>query len=152
MSAFIGSDQQRKNMAHSHTSLGNRFFTAAGPRLWNNLPFHTCDSELRLAPLSERTSLNVRHSLSKNFTVLPAQFTNTLLSTNGMNQICLCFPSRSWSSWEGWKAELAWAPPLRWTVCPRPIRVTAVRCSNRQSSLGKDILEYASIRIHVIYR
>jgi len=30
------------------TSLGDQSFTAAGPRLWNNLPFHRRNSELSL--------------------------------------------------------------------------------------------------------
>ena len=32
----------------THTRLGNWFFSAAGPRLWNNLPLHLCDFELSL--------------------------------------------------------------------------------------------------------
>jgi len=36
------------DVPRTHTSLGNRSFTAAGPCLWNNLPVHLRDSELTL--------------------------------------------------------------------------------------------------------
>jgi len=36
------------DVPRTHTSLGDRSFTAAGPRLWNNLPVHLWDSELTL--------------------------------------------------------------------------------------------------------
>jgi len=39
------------DVPRTHTSLGDRSFTAAGPRLWNNLPVHLWDSELTLLEL-----------------------------------------------------------------------------------------------------
>jgi len=38
------------DVPRTHTTLGDRSFTAAGPHLWNNLPLHLRDFEL---PLSE---------------------------------------------------------------------------------------------------
>jgi len=39
------------DVSRTRTSLGDRSFTAAGPRLRNNLPFHLHDSELALLEL-----------------------------------------------------------------------------------------------------
>jgi len=36
------------NVPRTRTSLGDRSFTAAGPRLWNSLPLHLRDCELSL--------------------------------------------------------------------------------------------------------
>jgi len=36
------------DVPRTRTTLGDRSFTAAGPRLWNNLPVHLRDSELTL--------------------------------------------------------------------------------------------------------
>jgi len=38
------------DVRRTRTSLGDRSFTAAGPRLWNNLPVHLRDSELHRLP------------------------------------------------------------------------------------------------------
>jgi len=55
---------------------------------------HTLD----IAPPSKETSSHIRSGMARvvegfhSFTCTP-----TRLSTNGMNHICLCLPSRSWS-------------------------------------------------------
>ena len=36
------------DIPRTRTTLGDRSFTAAGPRLWNILPLHICDCELSL--------------------------------------------------------------------------------------------------------
>jgi len=40
------------DVLRTRTSLGDRSFTAAGPRPWNKLPFHLRDSELTLLEFS----------------------------------------------------------------------------------------------------
>jgi len=42
------SDVATCDVSRTRTSLGDLSFTAAGPRLWNNLPVHLWDSELTL--------------------------------------------------------------------------------------------------------
>jgi len=47
------------DIPRTHTSLGDRSFTAAGPRLWNNLPVRLRYSELTLLefPITEKASV-----------------------------------------------------------------------------------------------
>jgi len=58
-----------------------------------------CTTFIGIAPPSEGTSLQKRSGMARvvegfhSFTCTP-----TRLFTNGMNHSCLCFPSRSWSS------------------------------------------------------
>jgi len=45
---LLSSNVATCDIPRTRTSLGDRSFTAAGPRLWNNLPVHLRDSELTL--------------------------------------------------------------------------------------------------------
>jgi len=96
-----------------------------------------------IAPLGDWTSLQKRLGVAR-FVEKFHSFTrtSTRLSTNGMNHTCLCFPSRSWSSF----TDLGWI--YRWddlgttTVSKQSAQgryvtaITVVSYSNRHASLG----------------
>jgi len=107
---------------------------------WLVVKGHTLD----IAPPSEGTSVQKRSGMARVVEKCHGfACTLTRLYTNGMNHICLCFPSRSWLSFTGpggWKAALAQAPTMTVNKLSAQDRyvtgIIVVSCMNRHASLS----------------
>jgi len=77
------------DVPRTRTSLGDRSFTAAGPRLWNNLPVHLRDSELAFLEFCQL--LKTAAPPSDWFLVFSALYKCTYLHTY-LNLALYCLP------------------------------------------------------------